>query len=291
MTDPAAPDTSAATGPDPHLDHERLEAEQAYARKQFELLLYRLQQLPVESRARVQGRCMQALLDLTFEVATPHGPLTFVAFGRLATARGFSVLTKQPATIAWIDGFRPDGVFWDIGANIGAFSLYAARRGVRQVVAFEPAAVNYFVLSANCEASGLDDRITCLLAGLGAERSVRKLEVSQFAPAESFSFRGKRDRPRVGRQAAMIVSMDELVEQHALPCPTYVKVDVPGLSEEIIKGGLRTLARPEVREFHIELREESTGGQRILGMLRQCGFAPSAQTRHGGSSDWTFVKE
>ena len=43
-----------------------------------------------------------------------------------------------------------DGVLWDIGANIGVFSLLAAKYGVR-VVSFEPLYSNYYVLCKNVE--------------------------------------------------------------------------------------------------------------------------------------------
>jgi len=34
----------------------------------------------------------------------------------------------QGELIEWIDGFRPNGVFWDIAANVGLYTLYAALR-------------------------------------------------------------------------------------------------------------------------------------------------------------------
>ena len=37
------------------------------------------------------------------------------------------ILSKEPGTIEWIDNFKndEDTIFWDIGANIGLFSMYA----------------------------------------------------------------------------------------------------------------------------------------------------------------------
>ncbi len=34
--------------------------------------------------------------------------------------------SKEPETLDWIDSFNSDDVFWDIGANIGIYSIYAA---------------------------------------------------------------------------------------------------------------------------------------------------------------------
>jgi FkbM family methyltransferase len=275
------------TEPNDTVDRERVHREEIYAKKELALLLYRLQNLPGESRARMQGRVTQELVEETMVVETPLGPLSFVLLGS-AGGRAMTLLTRQPATIAWINGFKPDGVFWDIGANVGIYALYAALRGDTSVVALEPAAVNYFVLSANCEVNKFDSRMQCLLVGLGRARSVQKLEVSQFAAAQSFSFLGK-EQPYEGRQSVLIVSMDQLIEDYGVACPNYIKIDVPGLSEDIIAGGERTLRRKDVREIHIELTS-SKGGKRIADMLTRYGFVASTRDEHGGSGDVTFVR-
>ena len=49
-----------------------------------------------------------------------------------------SLRSKEPDTIAWIAGFQPGEVLVDIGANVGMYTIWAAKtRGVR-VFAFEP---------------------------------------------------------------------------------------------------------------------------------------------------------
>ena len=264
--------------------------EEDYVKKQFGLLLYRLQKLAPRSRARLQSDFTQKMIDSTLAVETPKGPLSFVLLGKTSGGRAMTVLTKQPATIEWIDSFQPGSVFWDIGASVGVFSVYAALATDTTIVAFEPAAVNYYLLSANCEANKLQDRVDCLLVGVGRQRSIARLEVSQFRPARSFSFRGKRDQPYESRQAAVVLSIDELVEEYGVPCPNYIKIDAPGASEDIIAGAARTFRRSEVRQVHLEVRDTSKGGQRILEMLNQSGFAPISKDTHGGSTDVTFAR-
>jgi len=265
--------------------------EEEYAKKEFGLLMYRLQKLPLRSRARLQSDFTQKMVDTTLAVDTPKGQLSFVLLGKSSAGRAVSLLTRQPATIAWIDSFKPGGVFWDVGASVGVYSLYAALGTDTKVVAFEPAAVNYFLLAANCEANRLYDRVDCLLVGLGREQAVARLEVSQFRPARSFSFRGKSGEPHEGRQAAVVLSIDRLVEEYGLACPNYIKIDAPGASEAIVAGAARTLQRPELRELHLEVRESSKGGQRIVEMLKAGGFVPTSTAEHGGSADVTFVRK
>lgn len=264
--------------------------EREEATQDFERALRRLRRLPDEARARVQGRFSQALLDETFELETPSGPLKFVILGRGSSIRAVSALRQQPATIEWIDSFSLGSVFWDVGANVGVYALYAARRGDAKVVAFEPAAVNFFLLAANCEANGLDAQVGCLLIGLGSEKSIGHMAVSQFVPAESFRFRGTSVPRHLTQQAALILSMDQVVEEYGAACPNYIKIDVPALTEAILIGGARLLRRPEVRELHVEMREYSSTGQRIVEMLSLAGFDIISRPGHGGSTDVTFAK-
>ena len=36
------------------------------------------------------------------------------------------ILSKEPETIEWINSFENDSIFFDIGANIGIYTLYSA---------------------------------------------------------------------------------------------------------------------------------------------------------------------
>lgn len=67
----------------------------------------------------------------------------------LKRAKTYSI--KEPDTLDWIDSFEPDSCYFDIGANIGQYSLYPAKKyGDKiQVYAFEPQSNNYYVLNKN----------------------------------------------------------------------------------------------------------------------------------------------
>jgi FkbM family methyltransferase len=263
--------------------------ESKFIKKEIQVLLYHLQGLEAVTRARLQGDLTQTLLERTMSVDTPRGPLAFMTVNRASAGRAAKILTKQPGTIEWIDRFQPDGVFWDIGANVGVYSLYAALRRDTRVVAFEPAAVNYFMLAANCEINHFDERVRCVLAGLGRTKSLACLAVSQFAGAASFGFGGKKAQVFQGRQAAIVLTIDQLVEEFGLPCPNYLKIDVPMLTDDILAGGERTLSRPEVREVHVEANESSSSGRRIVEALERHGLCLDRSTTHG-SSDLTFIR-
>src|SRR5688572_16327185 len=97
-----------------------------YVTQEFQLLLNRLARLPAAERATLQSRFTHALFSEPVRVDTPRGPLSFMLLGKGPVSRAASLFDKQPATIAWIDAFPAGSVFWDIGANVGVYSLYAA---------------------------------------------------------------------------------------------------------------------------------------------------------------------
>ena len=268
-----------------HVDAERI------AREEQRRLLDLVQQLPFEARALVQADLSLALLAEPLRIETAKGSLRFALLGETSARRCANLLTKQPETIAWIDAFQPSGVFWDIGANVGPYTLYAALRSDIRVVAFEPAAVNYFLLTANCELNRFGRRVDCLPLALGANGSVAHLKVSQFEPGRSFSFRLKKRRPFSSEQAALIVSIDQLIEDYGFTCPNYIKIDVPALTEAIIEGAARTLRHPELRELHIEADPRSAKGNRIVEMLSRAGFAVAAHHVRSETSDITFARQ
>ncbi|SMF78419.1 methyltransferase, FkbM family [Tistlia consotensis] len=230
--------------------------------------------------ARERAIAVERLLDQPVTVDTRHGPIRFLNHGRGCSKRALSLPTKEPDSLTWIDGMAPGSIFWDIGANVGVLALYAARRGDLEVWAFEPAAVNFYSLAANCELNELPASVRCLQLGFGAENALADLHVSQLRPACSFTFREKPDGGPGGkqrkhypyRQAVEIWAVDDFIDRHGLDCPNYLKIDVPGMTPEILAGARRTLARPELREVQIEVREQGPGGRRVTAMLAPLGF-------------------
>jgi len=180
-------------------------------------------------------------------------------------------MTKEPGSLEWIDSMVPGSVFWDIGANIGVLTLYAAMRGDLKVWAFEPAAVNYYNLVANCELNGLERRVRCLRLGFSDTSGIMDLHVSQLMSARSFTFKeSKKLDPKresfPSIQALQVCTIDEFIARYGAPCPNYIKIDVPGLTQEIFAGATQTLANPALRQIHVEAREHK-GGRRIAELL------------------------
>ena len=79
----------------------------------------------------------------------------------MAFYRAKSFFTKEPETVEWISTFNSQETLFDLGANVGVYSLLAAKAGVK-VVAFEPEPQNFSVLTMNIYLNELSDLIVPL---------------------------------------------------------------------------------------------------------------------------------
>jgi FkbM family methyltransferase len=216
------------------------------------------------------------------EVATPHGRLAFVTTHPFALEYPRELQAREPETLEWIDSFEAPAVFWDIGANIGAYTLYAALRPGTEVLAFEPAAANYAALCSNIEVNGLDGVAAAYCVALGERMQLAQLNMAGTHPGSVFNaFDSTVDcfgRPLdiAFRQAAVGFSVDGFRQLLDAPTPNYVKLDVDSIEEEILIGAAETLREPALRSVLVELTEDgSERNARIAAPLAAAGFSIS----------------
>ena len=107
-------------------------------------------------------------------------------------------LTKEPDTIKWIESFDNDMVFWDVGANIGIFSCFAAKEKRARTFAFEPSMFNLEVLSKNIFYNNLSKNIVIIPISLNDKTKIDDFNMSnpkvggaQSSFSQSISEEGK----------------------------------------------------------------------------------------------------
>ena len=208
------------------------------------------------------------------------------------------LLDREPETIDWIDAFETPCRFWDIGANIGAYALYAALRPGVSVLAFEPAPASYAALCRNVEANGSGDRIEALCIALSDKTRIGMLNMSATNAGNSFnSFESTKDcfgrelQIRF-RQAAVGFSIDDFRRLFAIEPPNYLKIDVDGIEQQILDGAADTLTDPALHSVLIELESEETERNTgIVARLERAGFALAQRgPNHAGSANAIFTR-
>jgi len=91
-------------------------------------------------------------------------------------AKSFS--SKEPETLDWIDQLPMGSKLWDIGANIGLYSIYAAQKRKCRVVAFEPSVFNLELLARNLFLNGLQERVSLVPLALSDKLAVNQLRMT-----------------------------------------------------------------------------------------------------------------
>lgn len=217
-------------------------------------------------------------------VETRHGALKFYCLDRQALEYPRDLLTREPETIAWIDGFHEGEVFWDIGANVGAYALYAALVTRAPVLAFEPAAATFATLVRNVEINRLDDRVRPYCIAIAGRTALDTLNMAHtYASSVMHVFGGDTDSlgNRIDiafRQATPGFRIDDFVKLFAPPIPDHVKIDVDSIEPEIIDGAGELLANKKVRSLLIEVeRDPDDGRERLIcAKLEPAGLYPEA---------------
>ena len=180
-----------------------------------------------------------------------HGAVTlrFVAPNRLCDWRAATFASKEPETLEWIDAMPDGAVLWDVGANIGLYSAYAAKKRNSRVWAFEPSVFNLELLARNIHLNGLTDQICIVPLALSdclATNSMR-MTTTEWGGAMStfgldFGWNGEAIR-QVFEFRTIGLSIDDAVQRLGIPMPDYVKMDVDGLEHVILRGGTSVLTQ------------------------------------------------
>ena len=133
---------------------------------------------------------------------------------------------KEPWTVAWIEALPADAVLYDVGANVGSYSLIAAACGL-ETVAIEPGFANYAALCKNLIRNRPHTwTVTPLCVALGSDT---EMVVLPQATAPGYA---TGDHPVPALQFALA----DLVEQFKLPRPTHLKIDVDGAELDVMLG-------------------------------------------------------
>ena len=189
--------------------------------------------------------------------------------------------TKEPETLKWIESFKKDSkiIFWDIGANIGLYSVYVAINFPKSsIISFEPSTLNLNILSRNISLNNLEKKINIFQIGLTNinnkffEMNETTLEeggaLSSFA--KNYNFEGKKIR-KINKYSIFGTKIDYLISNSILKVPDYIKIDVDGIEHFILQGGDFVLKH--VKSILIEINDDFVEQSSIcIDILKRHGF-------------------
>ena len=180
--------------------------------------------------------------------------------------------TKEPETLTWMDSFEENAIFYDIGANVGLYSIYAAIKKDVQVFCFEPSFFNLEFLARNIYINQLTDRISIFPVALNDKVSISNFQLTstEWGGALSTFEKGFDDNGNK-IQSKFIYNtigfdLDHLVEVTKIPFPDYVKIDVDGLEHFIIGGAQNVIkkAKSVLIEINDNFEEQRSTSEKFM---------------------------
>lgn len=162
------------------------------------------------------------------------------------------------------------GVLYDIGANVGMYTIYAAGRGIT-VYAFEPESGNYALLNANIRNNHLEN-VRAYCVALSDRMTFGSLNLSTTEVGGSLhSFGEKVDYKLesftpVFVQGCMSVRLDDV----DLPEPDHIKIDVDGFEHLVVRGGMNRILN--AKSVLIEINHNLSEHRQIIDLLVSNGF-------------------
>jgi len=153
-----------------------------------------------------------------------------------------------PEMLAWRRALGDGGLFIDVGANVGTYTIWAAELGA-EVIALEPAADTFELLQENIALNGY--QVTAVQAAAGDHCGTAWF-TSGLDAGNSIAPDGPVMTELV---KAELVTVDSLIGDRRV---TGMKVDVEGFEIDVLRGAARALADHRIGLIQIEWNEMST---------------------------------
>ena len=206
--------------------------------------------------------------------------LRFNAPNSLCRYRVSTFSSKEPETLRWIDEFGGDGVFYDIGANIGLYSIYYAKLYKKKVYSFEPSVFNVKQLCKNISLNFLSDQIIFFPLPITFKNQISEFKTSNYFEGGalnsfgvSYGFDGELFDSKVIYSLPGF-SLDSMIEKEILKeTPSIIKIDVDGIEHLILQGAQKLISSPKCKSILIEVNKDfSEQINKVNFLLKEAGF-------------------
>ena len=198
--------------------------------------------------------------------------------------------------LEWIEEYG-GGVFFDIGANIGIYSLYYTQAKQGNVYSFEPSVFNLRQLAKNISINQLSERITLVSNPLSESTGIAKFingSADEGGALSAFGVKyGFDGEPIISDITYSVLgfSLDDMFEKSVLTeQPSLIKIDVDGIEHLILKGATKTLKSKELKSLYIEVNDDfKEQAHQVKNILESAGFALK-EKRHSEMATGRFER-
>lgn len=194
--------------------------------------------------------------------------------------RWFLFKTKEKEVYNFIDNYLKNGdVFFDIGANVGIFSLYAAKKNkANKVFSFEPEYSNLSILKENIIHNGLMNQIKPNSVAISDFSGLTNLHIQDVTPGAAVHTESKENIDTteegynvVWKEGIVSMSLEDICSQLKI-IPNVIKIDTDGHEDKVLKGAEKILADDRLHSIVIEMPLEEDKMNICKDILLKNGF-------------------
>lgn len=191
------------------------------------------------------------------------------------------MFNKEPETIAWINSMHQSSILYDVGANIGLYTIYAAVKRHCRTYSFEPHAANFKTVIENIEANKLPNSHAYPVA-IGKKFGMSSMAVKNLYAGVADNVV---DSSGDVYHGVVSISLDEAVKQNILPQPDYIKIDVDGFERNVFEGSRKVFKN--AKSILIEIDEKDI---KLVDDIKQLGFElMSEHVRNAVEKNYIFT--
>ena len=184
---------------------------------------------------------------------------------------------KEKEVYNFIDKYlNSDDIFFDIGANVGVFSIYSSVFKNAKCIAIEPEFSNLYLLKKNVILNNLTKKIDIYPCSINDSNGLNFLHLSSFESGAALHSISKSEIQYTDEKSAVVMktgtcslTLDEFVNQTKI-IPTMIKIDTDGKELKILNGAKKTLQH--VRYIAMEMPIDSNKDKICFEILQQNNF-------------------
>lgn len=153
---------------------------------------------------------------------------------------------------------KPNDLFLDIGANVGSYTILASKVRGAETIAIEPDPTTILSLHRNIECNKIESLVKVHRTVVGSEKG----EIYFTLGLDSVNRVASADHPN-----AQLMPMETLDAVVGEAKPTFMKLDVEGHENAVLRGATKTLSSPSLIGIETELADAE-----VVERLGMAGF-------------------
>ena len=244
---------------------------------------------------------LQSYIDLSISRKINIGKKKFIKFycpNTITSFRAKTFFSKEPETLEWMNSYGgKNKILYDIGANVGLYSIYYSKKFSAETYAFEPSFKNLEIFTKNIRLNNLYKLVNVIPNAATKEQKISNFfQLNYFAGNAGATFGDKLVEKNLKsivvkkflpiKYKTLGISLDHLINHKIIKKPDLIKIDVDGNEYEVILGLEKFLQKKIKISILIEIDSRLKSSKLVHSLLKKLNFKLS----HNKNDNFIYSK-